>query len=431
MSHSKDIILDNKRTIKAWAMFDWANSAFALVITTAIFPIYFNSVVDKDFVLFGMEMSNSALFSYCISIAYIIIVLISPLLSGIADYGGRRLFFMKMFTLIGSIACVALFWFTGMHRLYLGISAFVLSVIGFAGGQVFYNSFLPLIVSEEKYDKVSAQGFAYGYIGSVLLLIFILVIIQFWEQIGLPSVGYATRTAFILVGVWWYGFAQIPFKRLPKDDKSKVNRSIIKKGYEEIKKVWNEVKYQVNTKRFLYAFFFYSAGAQTAIYLASTFASAELHIEKTGLILLILLLQLVGIVGAYFFSYLSKSIGNKISIQLMLLIWIGICVGGYFVATITQFYIIAAFVGLVMGGIQSLSRSTYTKLIPEDTEDTTSYFSFYDVLEKGAIVVGTFTFGIVNQVMGSMRNSLLSLAVFFVVGSLILLTVRMRSERGS
>jgi len=428
MSSSNEIIIDDKRTIKGWAMFDWANSAFALVITTAIFPIYFNSIVDKDFVLFGMEMSNSALFSYCISFAYIIIVLISPLLSGIADYGGRRLFFMKMFTLIGSIGCLALFWFTGMDRLYLGISAFVLAIVGFAGGQVFYNSFLPLIVSEEKYDKVSAQGFAYGYIGSVLLLIFLLIIIQFWEQIGLPSVGYATRLSFILVGVWWYGFAQIPFNRLPKDNKSKVDKSIIKKGYEEIKKVWNEVKYQVNTKRFLYAFFFYSAGAQTAIYLAATFASAELKIEKTGLILLILLLQIVGIVGAYFFSFISKSIGNKISIQLMLLIWIGICVSGYFVQTITQFYIIAGFVGLVMGGIQSLSRSTYTKLIPEDTEDTTSYFSFYDVLEKGAIVLGTFTFGIVNQLMGSMRNSLLSLAVFFVVGSLILLTVRMKKE---
>lgn len=420
--------LNDKRIINGWAFFDWANSSYALVIAVAIFPVYFNEIVDDNFQFLGMEMTDSSLFSYAISLSYIVVAASLPLLSGIADYGGKKLFFMKMFTTVGSFACMSLFFFTGMHNLWLGLTGFILAVIGFAGGQVFYNSFLPVIASEDQYDSVSAKGFSYGYIGSVILLLVNLAMIQKPEWFGLEGAGIATRISFIMVGLWWIGFAQIPFNRLPKDPKNKSTEGLLSKGYKEIKKVWQSVKQQKNTKRFLMAFFFYSAGVQTLIYLASTFGKAELKFGTTELIILILILQIVAIGGAYLFAKVSDIKGNKFALIAMLLIWISICIVSYFVKGKTEFYVIAGFVGLVMGGIQSLSRSTYSKLIPE-TDDTASYFSFFDVLEKTAIVLGTFSFGIIGQLTGGMRNSILSLAAFFIIGIVILATVDIKKAQ--
>ncbi len=314
-----------------------------------------------------------------------------------------------------------------MEQLELGTVGFMLSMIGFAGGLVFYNAFLPVIVTEDLYDRVSARGFSFGYIGSVILLIINLVMVQFWERFGFPDQGTATRYAFLSVGFWWIGFALIPFRRLPSDEKQKTSPEILRKGFQELKKVWGAVKGEQNIRAFLFSFFFYSAGVQTVLFLASTFASKELNFETSELIVIILLLQIIAILGAYSFARLSEWKGNKVSLIAMLLIWITICVIGYLVQEKAQFYAIAAAVGLVMGGIQSLSRSTYSKLIPENSDDTTSYFSFYDVLEKVAIIVGTFTFGLMEQVTGSMRLSMLVLSGFFLVGLLLLLRVRVRA----
>ncbi len=421
--------LNDKRIENGWAMFDWANSSYALVITAAIFPIYFNAVIDDEFIFMGMKMLDSALFSYTISFAYFITMLALPVLSGIADYGGKRMFFMKIFTTLGSLACLTLFLFKGMDTLYLGLICFILAIIGFEMGKVFYNSFLPIIVSKDQLDRVSAKGFSYGYVGSVILLIFNLMVIQKPEWFGISDVGFATRLAFITVGLWWLGFAQVSFSRLPKDPKDAPTDNLVSKGFEELKKVFGQVKQFKNIKRFLLAFFFYMAGSQTVIMLASTFASGELKFEASELIVIILILQLVGILGAFLFSKLSGVKGNIFTLIVILTIWIGICVSGYLVQSKSTFYIIAAFVGLVMGGIQSMSRSTYSKLIPEDTEDTTSYFSFYDVLEKAAIVGGTFSFGFVNLISGGMRNSILLLALYFVVGLIILWGVKMSTNR--
>ncbi len=423
-----NIVLNDKRTINAWAMFDWANSSYALVIAVAIFPLWFNQIApDGPFLFLGIEVTATSLFSYALAAAYLIIAVILPLLSGIADYGGKKLSFMKFFTLMGGLACIGLWFFNSESTIWIGVYGFILAVIGFAGGQVFYNSFLPLIATEDQYDRVSAKGFAYGYIGSVLLLILNLVMIQQPEWFGLSDGAAGTRISFILVGIWWIGFAQITFKRLPRDNQSKVTRKLLAKGYEELQKVWRAVQSQGQIKRFLLSFFFYSAGVQTVLYLASTFATDELKFESSDLIILILLLQLVAIGGAYLFAFVSKRRGNKIAIIIMLLIWIGICIMAYLVQEKLQFYIIAALVGLVMGGIQSLSRSTYSKLIPQDTVDTASYFSFFDVLEKVAIVLGTFSFGFIDQMLGGMRNSILALIIYFVIGLLILLTVRIDS----
>ena len=427
--------LDNKKIINGWAMFDWANSAFALVITTAIFPGYLEAVLPDEVVIMGIKLKDSVILGFSISVAYIIISLALPLLTGIADYGRKKMPFMKFFTVMGGLACFALFFFVSPQTLGIGLIGFILGVIGFAGGQVFYNSYLPDIVSEEKYDSVSAKGFSYGYIGSVLLLVFNLVMITFPTAFGLDKLTYegsffgedpgalAARISFVMVGIWWIGFSQITFNRLPVRESRKLSSDILSKGYQEIKKVWNMLKHIASTKRFLIAFFCYSAGAQTAIFLASIFAIKELHFETTELIIVVLILQIVGIGGAYLFAKLSEKYGNKLILTIILLIWSLICISAFFVEGKVWFYTIAGFVGLVMGGVQSLSRSTYSKLIPEGTEDTASFFSFFDVLEKTAIVLGTLTFSFLDQQSG-MRISILGLAIFFIVGMLILSTVK-------
>lgn len=429
-SSSTDFPINDKRIINGWAFFDWANSAFALVITAAIFPAYYVAVTDEVITIAGLEMSNSSLYAYAISASYLIIAVFSPLLSGIADYGGRRKFFLKFFTIMGALACLSLYFFKGMAQIELGTISFMLAIIGFAGGLVFYNAFLPVIVTEDLYDRVSARGFSFGYIGSVILLVANLGMVQFWEALGFPNQGAATRFAFLTVGVWWLGFALIPFRRLPSDTRQKPTPDLLQRGFQELRKVWGAVRREQNIRSFLFSFFCYSAGVQTVLFLAGTFAEKELNFGTSELILVILLLQIVAIAGAFSFARLSEWKGNKISLITMLCIWIGICFLGYLVQAKLHFYFIAGAVGLVMGGIQSLSRSTYSKLIPESTEDTTSYFSFYDVLEKVAIILGTFTFGFIEQLTGSMRLSMLVLGGFFMLGLVLLSGVKVR-QRGA
>lgn len=417
--------LDNPKIINGWAFFDWANSSFALVITVAIFPAYFLAVTDDVIRVFGFEMYNSALFAYAISSAYLIIAILSPFLSGIADYGGKKKFFLKLFTTVGSLGCISLFFFRGNATLALGTAGFMLGLIGFAGGLVFYNSYLPEIASEKNYDRVSARGFAYGYIGSILLLVINLLMLEQPQWFGLPEEStLAARISFLMVGLWWIGFAQIPFNRLPADPKNRPQSKLITKGIDELRKVWKAVKLQHNTKFFLFSFFCYSAGVQTVLFLASTFAEKELDFSGSDLIILVLILQLLAVIGAYVFAKLSDWKGNKISLITMLIIWTLICISAYFVYAKIQFYLVAACVGMVMGGIQSLSRSTYSKLLPVNTKDTTSYFSFYDVLEKVAIILGTFIFGLFESITGNMRNSILVLGVFFILSIIIISRIK-------
>lgn len=414
-------MLNDPRTTNGWALFDWANSAFALVITTAIFPPYFETIIDKEFSIAGITFSNSSWLALTISVSYLIIAALSPLLSGIADAGGRRKFFLQSFTTLGGIGCLSLFFFQDMGDLWLGTIGFALGLIGFAGGLVFYNSFLPVIATIDRFDKLSARGFAMGYVGSVLLLILNLVMVLKPELFGIPDAGMATRLAFVTVGIWWLVFGYIAFSRLPDDVRKKSNglADVGSQGWQEFVSVWEKVKASKPTLRFLAAFFSYSAGVQTVIFLAALFAAKELGFETSELIQVVLLLQVVAIGGAYLAAGVSKRYGNKAAIYFQLVIWFAICLAGYFVQGKTTFYGVAAAVGLVMGGIQSMSRSTYAKLIPT-REDVTSYFSFYDILEKVAIVMGTFIFAGLDLLTGSMRLSLLALSVFFAVGMVIL-----------
>lgn len=417
---------NNKKIINAWCMYDWANSVYSLVITTTIFPIYYSAVTKSAFgsgmvSFYGIKISNTVLYSYSLSFSFLLIVFLSPLLSGIADYGNRKKLFMKFFTIIGSVSCIMLYFFTGSN-IEFGILCAVLASVGFAGSIVFYNAYLPIISTSDHFDFVSAKGFSLGYAGSVILLVFNLVIISNPTLLGLPDESSASRLSFVLVGVWWIGFAQITFYYLPKDKKIKQPvLQLINKGYEEIKAVFKSLRSLTNLRKFLLSFFFYNMGVQTVIYLAALFGDNELKLPANNLIITILIIQIVAIAGSYLFAKISAWKGNKFSLIIMVMIWILVCGYAFFLYTALQFYILGFIVGMVMGGIQSLSRASYSKLIPPDTENYTSYFSFYDVLEKLSIVLGTFAYGFIEQITGSMRNSTLALSSFFIIGLIFLL----------
>jgi len=410
------IQLNKPETERAWALFDWANSAYALVISTAIFPGYFEEFSPDVVHAGGFSFSNTSLYSFAVSFSYIFIACLSPLLSGMADYSGRRMFFLRMFTTIGSISCSLLYFFQAPEQWWLGAGAFMLATIGFAGSLVFYDSYLPLIVSEDRYNQLSAKGFTYGYVGSVILLVFILMMIQQPVWFGLDGGQHGARFGFLLVGIWWLGFAQLTFRKLPQDERSGFAPHMLKSGYKELHAAFLKVRNVPAIRTFLISFFFYSAGVQTVIYLATIFAKKELGFETAELIILVLVLQIVAIFGAHIFAVLGNRKGNKYALLTMIGIWFTICVGAYFIYDKNFFYMLASMVGMVMGGIQSVSRASYSMLIPEKSHDTTSYFSFYDVVYKLAIVSGTFFFGLVDNLTGNMRYSVLVLAFLFILG---------------
>ncbi len=429
--------LNNKKVIRAWALFDWANSAYSLVISTAIFPIYFLAVSPDEVNILGSLFPDTSVLSYSISIAYILIALLAPLLGGIADAGNKRLKFLKIFTILGSIACMALYLFTEnpigvlgkIPFLWVGTIAFILSTIGYAGSLIFYDAYLPSIVSKDKYDDVSAKGYSYGYVGSVILLVIILFISAKPELFGISTDDSSEpyRIGFILVGIWWLGWSQYTFRHLPKDKEIIKQKRLLHKGYLEMKSVFQELKSKPNLQRFLYAFFFYSAGVNTVIYLATAFADKELNFSTSENIITVLILQLVAVFGALGFAKYAKSKGSKKAIVVMIIIWMLICVAASLVTTKTVFFVLAFFVGLVLGGIQSSSRASYTKLI-EKEDEYNSYFSFYDLLFYLSIVFGTFAFGLVEHLTNNLRYSVLILALFFVIALFLFRKVHIAHE---
>ena len=449
----------NKKLINAWAMYDWANSAYSLTITSAIFPIYFTAVAASrstgNVEFLGRSFNADSLQTYALSFAFLVIAAINPLLSSIADYSGNKKKFMYFFSTLGAISCASLYFFRGPETIGIGVTGCILAAIGYAGSIVFYNAFLPEIAEPEQQDKVSAKGFALGYTGSSLLLIFNLLMIQcpqfFFDVTGkmnellaaTPSLspdealkqakdffsGPASRISFLTVGVWWFVFAQYTFSYLPNNifNLKPAGRYIFH-GYLELKKVWFELRGNSTLKRFLLAFFFYNMGTQTVMYVATLFGNSELHLDTSILIAIVLIIQFVAIAGAYIFASLSKRFGNIYALTIAIVVWILIVVLAYFddkrfgVNEQNMFISIAVIVGLVMGGIQALSRSTYSKLLPE-TIDHASYFSFYDVCDKMGTVLGMLAFGLINEYSGSMRNSILVLGGFFIVGIFSLLRV--------
>jgi UMF1 family MFS transporter len=417
-------------------MFDWANSAYNLVITSTIFPAYYTAITltedDGDQVdFFGLKVVNTALSHFSLSFAYLLMAMALPVLSSVADLKGYKKSFMMAFTYLGGFACMGLYFFK-LETLEWGIICSTLAAMGYVGGVMFNNAYLPQIATVDRQDQVSAQGFAYGYIGCVLLQIicFVFVLQPGWFGITDPSLP--ARLSFLLVGVWWIAFAQIPFVKLADDNPSghPITRQVLKKGFSELSSVWDRLKEIPEIKRFLPAFFFYAMGVQTVMIVAAAFGEKVLQLGATKLIASILIIQLVAIGGAYLMSLLARYIGNVRVLMLVVCIWIGICVSAYYITHEIEFYILAAWVGLVMGGIQSLSRSTYSKLLPADEEDTASFFSFYDVTEKVAIVIGLFSFALIEQITHNIRYSALSLGIFFIVGLLLLFRMmKLKTDR--
>ncbi|NML63679.1 MFS transporter [Hymenobacter sp. RP-2-7] len=432
---------DNKRITTGWTFYDWANSVYPLVITSSIFPIYWSSVIKQvthtnsgqspvDFL--GFHVPGSSLLNYAISVSFLLIALISPFLTSLADYSGRKKLFLQIFCYLGAAACAGLYFFSPA-TLTLSTFIFIAATVGFSGSIVFYNSYLPEISTEEKFDSLSAKGFSMGYVGSVILLVICLVINQFHEKVGIGAAR-AAQLSFLLTGLWWAGFAQIPFFTLPADpgrpaDAPASSDGWLLNGFHELGKVWDQLKQLPNLKIFLLAYFTYNMGVQTVMYVATLFGTDELHLPEGQLIITILLLQVVAIAGAWLFAKLSDRIGNTRALSWSVFIWMLICIAGYFVQAGWSFFALASVIGLTMGAIQSLSRSTYSKIIPENTPNSAGFFSFFDVTEKLSIVIGTATFGIINQVTGSMRNSILALIVFFILGLVFLLQLRGKKLR--
>ncbi len=424
-----------KKIINSWAMYDWANSVYNLVITTTFFPIYFLAVTKRpewgngDAVPFlGMKFINSSLYDYCIAFAYFLIALTYPILTSIADTRGNKKNFLKFFCYMGAIGCSSLYFFQG-EVLWIGILGLILGAMGYAGGLVFYNAYLPEIAAPEDRDRISAKGFSMGYIGSVILQL-----IGFGLVLGMAgNEGQATRITFLLVGIWWVSFAQITFRGLPRYERQHAQKvNVFTEGFAEIAKVYNQVKHLPVLKRFIRAFFFYSMGVQTVMIAATQFGSKTLELPDTMLIVTVVIIQIVAIGGAIFMSRMSTRFGNIPVLMSVVVFWIGVCFAAYFTARHKEaggnaempFYGLAVAVGFVMGGIQSLSRSTFSKLMPE-TKDTASFFTYYDFTEKIAIVIGVFVFGWMHEYTkdhGGIKNSILSLAVFFFIGLVWLYT---------
>ncbi len=436
------MVKGDKKVIRGWVFYDWANSVYNLVISSAIFPIFYNAKTTAHYLrekgerlggtfdkleenetvlveFFGNQVSSSVLFSYVLSASFLVVAILSPMLSGVADYSGNKKRFLQFFCYFGSLSAMSLFFFDANHMEWSMLSVFFAS-IGFWNSLVFYNAYLPEIADTKDHDKISARGFSMGYFGSMLLLVFCLV----WTQI----LDYEAKWCFVFVGVWWAGFSQITYAALPNNVfNRKPEKGIISKGFKELLMVMKSFRGNKDLKRYLYSFFFFNTGVQTVMLLATIFASKEVDWpeggDTSGLIIAILLIQILGALGAFIMSRLSKKIGNIKTLQLSVFIWLAICFGAYyFVHKPFEFYILAAAVGLVMGGVQSIARSTYSKLLPE-TEDHASYFSFYDVTEKVGIVAGTFFFGFVEYMYGSIRFSVISVGIFFLIGFILLFFV--------
>lgn len=428
-----------KKVINAWAMYDWANSVYNLVITSTIFPTYFESVTgdDNDNTLvdsvdfFGRSFVNTSLYNYTLAVAFLLVAIFSPLLSSIADYKGNKKNFLFFFCTVGSIACSLLFFFTGKENLGFGLLCMLIACLGYWGSIVFYNSYLPEIAAPQDRDRVSAKGFAMGYTGSMILQVICFVFVLKPDLFGI-TVGKASQISFLLVGIWWWGFAQFSLRRLPKGTPAIIDpaRNILSGGYKELRKVWSQLKHLPVLKRFLGSYFFYNMGVQTIMIVATLYGKSELGLPTINLIIAILIIQLIAIPGAYTISYLSSKIGNLQALITVVVLWIILCYGGYLLphGDANAFYALAASVGFVMGGIQALSRSTYSKLMPV-TKDTTSFFSFFDVTEKIGIVIGLLSFGYIIELTGSQRNSVLALMSFFAIGFVLLLFTLMKQKQ--
>lgn len=413
------ITMERKQLHRAWSMYDWANSAYQLVIVTAIFPIYYSNVVPEFIPIFDHSIDRNAIYLYALSIAYLLVSIGSPLFSSLADYSGNKTQYMKFFTYLGAISCASMFFFDG-EWYWVGIIGLLLSTVGYKSSFVFYNAFLPVIANEEEQNRVSAQGYVYGYLGSTILLLLSLGLIMFPDTFGVTA-GIASRLTFLAVGVWWIVFAIHPFKVLKTVDESQHDgKANLSQGFNLLITVFKQVNASPLLRWFLLAYFFLIMGVQTVFYSATLFGKDELKMSADLLIITMLVIQFVGALGAYSFAKLSDRIGHFKGLYIVAVVWFLVTFAAYFITNSTQYIAASFFIGLVMGGIQASTRSTYASLLPK-TKDHASFFSFYDVMENVAIVIGTFTMGGLTAYYENLRSPILIIASFFIIGIIFLI----------
>ena len=415
----------DERVKWGWAVYDWANNVYSLVITTAIFPIFYNAVtttkdengmvVDDVVTFFGREFINTELYSYVLAASFVAVIILSPLLSGMADFAGKKKFFLKIFCYMGSAGCIGLYWFDA-DQLELSMIPFFLASLGFWGSVGFYNAYLPEIAPREEHDRLSARGYAMGYWSSLIILVICSGMIM--------GIGpHMTTFSFVLVGIWWFGFAHVTFNALPDIEKKDLQGNILLQGFKELRGVARDLKGTKHLTRYLFAFFIMSMAIQTIMLMASSFGIKEVGLSDSELIITIFVVNFLAIPGAFGVSALSKNIGNIRALIACIIGWALLCLCAYFFATNKiGFYFVAGGIGFLMGGTQSLNRATYSKILP-DTDDPASYFSFYEVLEKGGLIIGMFGWGYIEGITGSMHNSVLAMIILFTIAYIAMMLV--------
>lgn len=411
----------DKRAVRGWVMYDWANSAFATTIMAAVMPIFYADVAGK-----GLDGSTATSYwGYTQSIALVFIVLLSPVLGAIADASRSKVAFLRFFMYMGVIACI-LMTFIGETQWLWASFLVILGTFAFSGGNIFYDALLTDLVPEEKRDYVSSRGYAYGYIGGGILLALNLAMIQFPEFFFLPNTLLATQLSFLSVGIWWFVFSIPLFRNVreekQKDQQARKTMDLARSGFRDVGQTLRRLRQYPELLKFLIAFWFFSDGINTIIKMATIYGR-EINIGQSDLITALLITQFVGIPCTLLFGKLAGWIGSRATLITTLFIYLGIVIGGYFMSTALHFYLLAISVGMVQGGAQAISRSIFSTLVPE--RHNAQFFGFYALSGKFAAVFGPFVFAIVGQLTGSGRFGIVSLAFFFIAGIIMLLTVRL------
>jgi MFS transporter, UMF1 family len=415
-----------RRDVRAWAMYDWANSAFQTTIIAAVFPIYFHSVVAKDL---GEALSTSR-FAWATTIAILIVALVAPLLGAIADYAAMKKRMLAVFLVIGATSTIAMYWIgPGDWRLALGL--FVIGNVGVAASIVFYESLLPHLVSEAELDRVSSAGYAVGYLGGGVLLAINLAMIQKPSWFGIPDAGVAVRLSLASVGVWWLLFSIPIFRHVPEPPRAleadeTPNASLLKTGVTRLIETFKELRTFRQAFLLLVAFLIYNDGIQTIIRMATTFGT-QIGIDQNAMITALLITQFIGIPFAFAFGALAGRIGAKTAVFGGLAVYSVIILLAYFMTSATHFYALAILVGMVQGGTQALSRSLFASMIPK--HKSSEFFAFFGVFERYAGILGPLVFAVMVEATGQSRNAILAVLGFFIIGGALLAFVKVDDGR--
>uniref|UniRef100_UPI00158B364F MFS transporter n=1 Tax=Piscibacillus halophilus TaxID=571933 RepID=UPI00158B364F len=404
-------------------MDDWANSAFATTIMAAVFPIFYNSVAAANL----SEGAATSYYSFTQSIAVLIVAVMAPILGAIADYSAAKMKFLRFFAYMGMAGSILLFTVNEGNYILASL-LFIIASVGFSGGNVFYDAFLPHVTNKDDMDRVSTKAYAFGYIGGGILLAINLLMIMKYSWFGLPSSKEATQLAFVSVGLWWFIFSIPLFKNLKEEkvvNQGKRTKSYVAIGFSRIGETFKTLKHYKQLLIFIIAFWMFSDGISTIIRMA-TFYGATIGIGQNDLIAALLITQFVGIPCTLFFSKLAKWISAKKALTLALMVYVVIVILGYFMTSALHFYLLAVCVGTVQGGAQALSRSIFARMIPHNKH--AEFFGFYGITSKFAAIIGPAVFGITAGLTDNSRLGILSLIVFFVIGIVLLQLVNI--EKG-